>query len=140
MVIVDTNVLIYAFHDIFPQHETARTWLLSALGGRETIAFPALSIIAYVRLTTAGKVVAALTTQQACADIDECLTSPAAIVIGDGPTTWPFFQRQLTLHRVRGNLTNDAYLAALALEHGATVATFDRDFARFSNVRVAYVG
>lgn len=30
-----------------------------------------------------------------------------------------------------GNLVNDAHLAALAAELGATVVTFDNDFARF---------
>lgn len=34
-----------------------------------------------------------------------------------------------------GNLTNDAHLAALALEHGATIVSFDRDFGRFEGVR-----
>jgi len=33
-----------------------------------------------------------------------------------------------------GNLVGDAHLAALALEHGATVVSFDRDFARFEGV------
>ena len=36
---------------------------------------------------------------------------------------------------VAGNLTTDAHLAALAIEHGATVLSFDRDFARFEGVR-----
>lgn len=31
-----------------------------------------------------------------------------------------------------GNLTTDAHLAALAIEHGATLASFDRDFERFN--------
>lgn len=33
-----------------------------------------------------------------------------------------------------GNLVGDAHLAALALEHGATVISFDRDFARFEGI------
>jgi hypothetical protein len=30
-----------------------------------------------------------------------------------------------------GNLSNEAHLAALAIEHGATLVSFDRDFDRF---------
>jgi hypothetical protein len=32
------------------------------------------------------------------------------------------------------DLTTDAHLAGLAIEHGATVLSFDRDFARFEGV------
>jgi hypothetical protein len=35
----------------------------------------------------------------------------------------------------RGNLIQDAYLAALALEHDAVFVTTDRDFARFPGLR-----
>lgn len=34
-----------------------------------------------------------------------------------------------------GNLTTDAQLAALAVEHDAEIASYDRDFARFSGIR-----
>jgi predicted nucleic acid-binding protein len=34
-----------------------------------------------------------------------------------------------------GNLTNDAHLAALAIEHIAEVGTFDRNFKRFAGLR-----
>jgi len=35
-----------------------------------------------------------------------------------------------------GNLVSDAHLAALSLEHNATICTFDRDFNRFPGVKV----
>ncbi|MGI8989757.1 MAG: PIN domain-containing protein [Bryobacteraceae bacterium] len=34
-----------------------------------------------------------------------------------------------------GNLTSDAHLAALAIEHGAELCSCDGDFARFSRLR-----
>lgn len=34
-----------------------------------------------------------------------------------------------------GNLVSDAHLAALALEHDATVISFDRNFGRFEGVQ-----
>ena len=34
-----------------------------------------------------------------------------------------------------GNLTTDAHIAAIAIEHQAEVLTFDKDFARFSGLR-----
>jgi len=38
------------------------------------------------------------------------------------------------------NLVNDAHLAALALEHHATLVTFDADFHRFRGLRVERPG
>ena len=38
-----------------------------------------------------------------------------------------------------GNLTTDAHRAALAIEHGAEIVSFDRDFGRFA-VRVLVPG
>jgi hypothetical protein len=34
-----------------------------------------------------------------------------------------------------GNLTTDTHLAALALEHGADLVSYDRDLARFPGIR-----
>jgi uncharacterized protein len=36
---------------------------------------------------------------------------------------------------VAGNLTSDAHLAALAIEHGATLYSADNDFSRFAGLR-----
>jgi len=38
--------------------------------------------------------------------------------------------------QVSGPLVMDGHLAALAIEHGATLYTNDKDFARFSGVRL----
>lgn len=41
----------------------------------------------------------------------------------------------LTGRDLRGNLVTDAHLAALAIEHGTTICSFDSDFARFPELR-----
>lgn len=140
MVIVDSDVLLYAYWSKFPQHAIARTWLGEALSGTERVGLPALSILAYIRIATGAKLAPTLTSEEACADVDACLASPVATYLGDSARTWPLFRAQLVEHRVRGALTHQAHLAALALEHGATVVTFERDFARFAGVRVRYLG
>ena len=43
--------------------------------------------------------------------------------------------RLLGTVNVAGNLTPDAHLAALAIEHGLTLCSTDGDFARFPNLR-----
>ena len=49
----------------------------------------------------------------------------------------PLLRGLLTRSGTAGNLVGDAHLAAIALEHDATVVSFDRDFARFAGVRCA---
>jgi uncharacterized protein len=44
----------------------------------------------------------------------------------------------LPSNRVRGSLIMDAHLAALAIEHGATLCTNDRDFARFPGLKLEF--
>ncbi len=141
MVIVDANVLIFAHWQQFAYHDRARDWLESALDGTERVAFPVVSILAYLRITTGGKVVTPTPTiEAACADIDACFAAPNATLLAESSRTWSLVRAQLLENRVRGDLTTDAYLSALALEHDATIVTFDRDFARFTNVRKLYLG
>jgi predicted nucleic acid-binding protein len=52
-----------------------------------------------------------------------------------GDRHWEILVRLVSVTRVRGPLVMDAHLAALAIEHGATLCTTDRDFARFPDVR-----
>ncbi len=48
---------------------------------------------------------------------------------------WEIFSRFLSEGQAVGALVMDAHLAALAVEHGATLATTDRDFARFADLQ-----
>jgi hypothetical protein len=52
---------------------------------------------------------------------------------GDGH--WPILTSLVAAGKVRGPMMMDAHLAALAVEYGATLATSDRDFARFPRLR-----
>ena len=66
--------------------------------------------------------------------VDEWLLQPFVRLIGPGEMHWPILRNLLTVSGAAGNLTSDAHLAALALEHGATVASGDSDFGRFAGV------
>ena len=57
-------------------------------------------------------------------------------VLNPGERHWEILRSLMISGQVRGPLIMDAHLAALAIEHGATLATSDRDFARFSGLRI----
>lgn len=67
--------------------------------------------------------------------IEAWLGQPAAVVLQPTPRHAGVLRGLLETLGVAANLVNDAHLAALALEHGGEVVSFDSDFARFRGVR-----
>ncbi len=136
MRLVDANLLLYASNQDAPQHAAARRWLESALSDDEPLGFAWLVLLAFLRLTTKhGLLPRPLSVAQAWDAIDAWLSYPAAIIVH--PTVrHAQVLKELTLALgTGGNVTTDAHLAALAIEHGAEISSRDGDFARFAGVR-----
>lgn len=132
MRIVDANVLLYAVNRQSPQHDSAHGWLTEALSGRESIGLPWVSLLAFIRISTNPRVFPhALPVAEACAVVESWSGAPAAVPVHPTSRHASLLRGLLQQAGTAGNLTTDAHLAALALEHGATVVTFDRDFERF---------
>ncbi|HQR25477.1 MAG TPA: type II toxin-antitoxin system VapC family toxin [Nocardioides sp.] len=136
MKIVDANVLLYAVNEDTPPHDACRTWLQQALTGTEAVGLPWTSLLAFVRISTNPRVFAhPLTAAEASDLVLAWLSQPAAVTVDPTPRHAALLADLLRQAGTAGNLTNDAHLAALALEHNADVVTMDRDLARFQ-VRV----
>lgn len=135
MKIVDANVLLYAINEDASVHQTAYRWLTTALEGSERVGLPWLSLVAFIRIAAHSRLFdAPWSVAQAFAQVDEWLTAPAVVDCAPGRKhlrVWRGLQEQVG---AGGNLVNDAYLAALAIESQATVVTYDTDFARFDGV------
>lgn len=137
MNLADANLLLYAYDTSSPRHELARAWLEENLNGREPFAIPWSSVHAFLRIGTHPSVFAhPLSIREAADAVESWLGLPAVHVPEPGPRYWPILQGLLIGGQARGNLVGDAHLAALAIEHGATLCTTDRDFARFPGLRV----
>ncbi len=136
MIFPDTNLLIYGFRAEFPQHPRARAWWLGILQGTEPIAWHPLVACAFLRLTTKtlGPLPAA-PFGEACAFLETLLRSPVLCRIQEGPRHAAILRQLCGRHRLAGDPVTDAWLAALAMEHNATLASADQDFARFSGLR-----
>lgn len=136
MNLVDTNVLLDATNESAAHHLAARAWLDRALSGAAPVGFAWLALIGFVRLATNRRLFAQpLTSAEALAQVDDWLAARSAHVLHPGPRHLDLLGRMLEAAGAAGNLTNDAHLAALAIEHKATVVTFDSDFDRFPGVR-----
>lgn len=138
MNLVDANVLLYAVNASDPRHPVARGWLDAALNAGEPVGFSWVALLAFLRLSTkVGLFPAPLSVQEACGRIEAWLAQPSAILVD--PTTRHFAVLAGLIGETGsgGNLVNDAHLAALAVEHAATIISYDRDFGRFKGVRAS---
>ena len=138
MTLSDVNLLLYAVDSTSPRHEAARRWLEERLSGTETFGFAWTVLLAFVRLSTHRSVFERpLTLAQAFDLVDEWLAQPSAAVLHPTDRHAAVVRELLEPVGAAGNLVVDAHLAALAIEHGATLASSDRDFGRFP--RLAWV-
>ena len=130
--IVDANVLLYAVDDQSHFHTAARTWLDDAMNSVERVGLPWVSLMAFQRIITHPRVTAnPLTPADAWSYITDWLDADQAWVPTPSSRHRDILGRLLTDGDLRGNLVTDAHLAALAIEHGATLVSYDGDFARF---------
>ncbi|PAT36868.1 TA system VapC family ribonuclease toxin [Vandammella animalimorsus] len=136
MLLPDTNVLLNAVHADSPQHAPAKQALEAAMLDTRGMALAWVVLIGFVRLSTKrGILPAPLDVADALGVVDDWLAHPRTRVLEPGPLHAGIFGRLLLSAGTAGNLTNDAHIAALAIEHQAEVLTFDKDFARFSGLR-----
>jgi|SRR5450756_34932 len=137
MMLVDTNILIYANRRDVDQHEEYRTWLQDLIDGPEPYAVSDFAVAGMVRVITDRRIYKekAATIEEALAFATAIREQPHAIVVNPGPRFWSIFTDLCQRHRAYGKLVPDVVLAALAIEHGCEVVTADRDFAKFTDVR-----
>ena len=136
MMLVDVNLLVYAVFEDSARHDTARAWLDAALGGTESVALPWVVLMGFIRLSTNPRIMSApLTLDQALGYVDEWLALPTVRIIGPTPTHQQVVTRMLRAANASGNLVSDAHLAALAAEHGCSLASTDDDFRKFPGLR-----
>ncbi len=136
MKILDANLLLYAVNEDAPLHQQARPWLEAALSGSETVGFAWSVLLAFLRLSTRAAVFRhPLEPRQALDLADHWLQRPCSLVVEAGDRHLRILRDLITPLGTGGNLTSDAHLAALAIEHGAELCSCDGDFARFPGLR-----
>jgi len=136
MILVDANILLYAHDAGSAYHASACRWLESTFSGDETVGLPWAVVLAFLRVGTNPRLRKdGPTLDEAVSIIAGWLNRPTIALLNPGEKHWPILRELMTKGQVRGPLVTDAHLAALAIEHGATLATTDRDFARFPGLK-----
>ncbi|HXG87332.1 MAG TPA: type II toxin-antitoxin system VapC family toxin [Vicinamibacterales bacterium] len=132
MIVVDANLLLYAYDPDSPQHEASRLWLEDVLSGTVLVRFAWVTLWAFLRISTNPQVfVRPLSPAEAHAAVALWLEQPNAGVVEPGERHLEILGVLIRDGQAGGPLVMDAALAAMAIEHGATLCSTDRDFARF---------
>jgi toxin-antitoxin system PIN domain toxin len=132
MILIDANLLLYAVNAAAARHDAARRWLDATLSGTEEVGFAWPVILAFLRIAThPGLFPRPLSANTAAAKLDAWLAQPVARVLDPSTEHWPRLAALLRQTQCTGNLIQDAHLAVLAIERGATLCSTDADFSRF---------
>lgn len=136
MKLPDVDLLLYAIDETSPRFPQARPWVEGLVGGTETVALAWPVALAFLRLTTKPQIVASpLSVDDALDVVDGWLARPNVVVVHPTDRHAAILRELLGPLGTAGNLTTDAHLAALAIEHGAELCSSDADFSRFPGVR-----
>ena len=136
---VDVNVLVYGHRQDAERHEEFKDWLEEARQAEEPLGVSDLVISGFLRIVTHPRIFREPTAPgQAIQFAQAIRASPAVAPLAPGPHHWGLFCRLCEQTEARGNQVPDAYLAAMALEAGATWITTDRGFARYRGLRWAH--
>jgi toxin-antitoxin system PIN domain toxin len=137
MILTDANLLLYAYNVDATEHVASRQWLETQLSGSNLFCFSWQTITAFLRISTNQRAFAApLSTKEATSIVTEWLERPQTVLLTPGEKHWAIFHKLLESGQATGPMVMDAHLAALAFEHGATLASTDRDFSRFPGLKL----
>lgn len=138
MILVDTNILLYAAFVDAPEHGRARAWLEERLideGGTVALCWPV--VYSFVRLAASPRIFGpnAVTVARAWAAAEAFLAQPAVRVVVAGGGHRAIAAELAATPGLRSEDVPDIELAALAIEHGLVLASHDSGFRRFRGLR-----
>jgi hypothetical protein len=136
LILIDANLLLYAYVRGIPQHERARAWLEDLLASPRPVGLSWMTLLAFLRIATNPRIFESpLSMAEACAIVGEWLERPTVAILEAGERHWAILRDLLVETQLRGPEVMDAHLAALAIEHGAVLCTSDKGFGRFAGLR-----
>jgi uncharacterized protein len=135
VIIVDANILLYAYDLNSPYHARASEWLDGAMDRREELGFAWVTLMAFLRIGT-SRFFTEISMTSACEVIERLTWESNVEIVAPTAKHWPIFKDLLLHSQLSPNMVTDAHLAALAIEHNAVLCTNDRDFTRFAGLKL----
>jgi uncharacterized protein len=136
VIIPDINLLIHAYNSESRVHGSARAWWEGLLNGSQPVGLAWVTMLGFIRIATHRQILARpLPTAAACSRVRAWLAQPCVAIPEPGSRHADIIFGLLEELGTAGNLTTDAHLAALCIEHQAELHSTDADFARFPGLR-----
>jgi toxin-antitoxin system PIN domain toxin len=136
VIVLDANIVLYAYDSIPREHLRAKVWLQDVFSGDEPVGLAWQTIAAFLRLITDTRLPGhRFTSREAVEVVDQWLELPCVRLLTPGEGHWLLLRRMVEEGRASGRLVSDAEIAALTIEYGGVLYTTDRDFARFPGLR-----
>jgi uncharacterized protein len=136
VIVLDANILLYAYDSNSTKHSQAKAWLERAFFEEILIGIPWQSAMAFLRIVTNTSLPGQrFTIKEAAQVVDQWLEQPNVRFLAAGERHWSSLRPMLIAGQARGPIVTDAELAALTMEHGGVLHSTDRDFARFPGLR-----
>ena len=136
MIIPDINLLLYTYDAASPFHAKARAWWQKCLSGADMVGIPLPVVFGFVRIATNPRVFRSpMSVAEVSGHVRSWLATSAVQVLIPGVGHLEDVLKQLEHLGAAGNLVTDTQIAAMALEHEATLHTADTDFIRFPGLR-----
>jgi toxin-antitoxin system PIN domain toxin len=136
MIVPDANLLLYAYDSDSPFHQKSKAWWQECLSGTETVGLAPVVVFGFLRVGTNARVFKnPMTPAEASQHVRSWLAQPAVQMLEPGADHVGQVLRLLEKLGTAGNLVTDAQIAALVMEHDATLHTNDTDFMRFTGLR-----
>ena len=136
MILPDINLLLHAYNTESPAHADARAWWEELLNGTRPVGLSWATMLGFIRLSTHRLILTnPMSVSNACGHVRAWLAQPYVSILDPGPRHAEIVFGLLESLGTGGNLTTDAHLAALAIEHQAELHSTDADFGRFPGLR-----
>ncbi len=136
MIVLDANVLLYAYDSASAYHHKARAWIEETLSSGAPVGLPWQTAMAFFRIVTNPNLPGhRFTIEEAARVLDQWIDQPNVRLLAPGEGHWPILRQMLIDGQARGPLATDAALAALTIEFGGVLHSTDRDFSRFPGLR-----
>jgi len=136
VILPDINLLVHAYNSESPVHAAAKKWWEDLLNGTQPVGLAWVAVLGFIRITTHPQILRnPMPVAWACESARTWLGQPYVSVIDPGTRHAEVLFGLLERLGSAGNLTTDAHLAALAIEHQAELHSTDADFARFPGLR-----
>ena|SRR5205809_5233374 len=136
MILPDVNVLLYAFRRDSLRHAEYRNWLEEIANGDQAYGMAPQVLASVVRVSTHTRIYRQPSKLEEALEFCGALMRPdPCTVVHPEERHWDIFANLCDKSLATGNLVQDAWFAALAIESGCEWVTTDRDYARFPGLR-----